>query len=377
MKRKFTIVSRVFSPEPVAVAIQLSEVFDFLTRSSHEVKVLTTKPHSQNYTKDPRIKRWPVIRDSQGIVRGYLPYISFDFPLFFRIVFSRNLGTLLVMPPPTTGFIVRLACWLRRKKYIYFADDLLSAAVAGSGARKTLVNFVKFLERFSLKGAKSIITISDSVKNEIIDLIGDKHRIVVVGTGIDTSVFSNKDSAAFPKDKYLLYSGTFSDIHGATVFVEGFAEVYKKHPGVRMLFYGQGTEDRLLKSIVNEKNLPVDFFDLVSSGDIAKIMRGAIAGLASVRPGKGYDFAYATKAFAMVACGLPVIYAGVGPVRKIISDNKLGLVADWDSSQVARLLDEILTDPFSKDERDRLAKFASENFSYRKVAEKIEQELLS
>lgn len=369
--KAFTIVSRVFRPEPVAVAIQLNSVVEALQSRGHRVQVLTSKPNTKDYRPEKHIRRWPVLRDSQGAVRGYLQYASFDIPVFFRLLFARNIGNVIVIPPPTTGFVVRIACFLRRTSYVYFADDLLTSAVAGTGASKTVVRVVKFLETFSLKGADQILTISEDVKTEINALLGQQHKIRVVGTGIDTNTFAFTGEIKKPAERYLLYTGTFSDIHGAQVFIKAFRQILPEYPDLKLLFYGQGTEETILKNYVDEHQLPVVFSGLIPSEQIAAIMRGAELGLASVRPGRGYDFAYATKAFAMMACGLPVVYAGVGPVKDILEEHQLGYVSDWEVQAVANNLRLALAQPKNQAQRKALAEFTVKNYSYTTVAETI------
>ena len=36
------------------------------------------------------ISRWPVLRDGGGNVRGYVQYLSFDLPAFFRLLVQRR-----------------------------------------------------------------------------------------------------------------------------------------------------------------------------------------------------------------------------------------------------------------------------------------------
>ncbi|MBF0696865.1 hypothetical protein IR146_05815 [Actinomyces bowdenii] len=72
--------------------------------------------------------------------------------------------------------------------------------------------------------------------------------------------------------------------------------------------------------------------------DAARWQRGAAACLVSIRPGQGYDFAYPTKVLAALACGTPVVYAGLGPVRADLEDGSLGWAAAYEADDVARAL---------------------------------------
>src|SRR5690606_13318388 len=96
-----------------------------------DVRVLTTTyldaPHHSSQA-GIEVRRAPAIRNAAGYIRGYVSYLSFDLPLFFRLLFMRRADLILVEPPPTTGAIVRVAAWLRRIPYVYDAADLWSDA---------------------------------------------------------------------------------------------------------------------------------------------------------------------------------------------------------------------------------------------------------
>ena len=113
---KVTIVSRIFLPEPAAASFRLGAVHHALIEDGAEVTVLTTQPAPSSQAAltaaSPLIKRWPALRDKTGYVRGYLPYMSFDIPLFFRLLVERRPNVILVEPPPTTGAVTRVALML-------------------------------------------------------------------------------------------------------------------------------------------------------------------------------------------------------------------------------------------------------------------------
>jgi hypothetical protein len=73
-------------------------------------------------------------------------------------------------------------------------------------------------------------------------------------------------------------------------------------------------------------------------------MRGAVAGLASVRPGRGYDFAFPTKTLVSVSCGTPVIFAGVGPLSSLVAVEGLGWSVPWDANRVSAAMEEALSE---------------------------------
>ena len=67
----------------------------------------------------------------------------------------------------------------------------------------------------------------------------------------------------------------------------------------------------------------------------ARWISGATGALVSIVPGQGYDFAKPTKIYAAVACGTPVLFAGVGASATMVEENGLGLVAEHTPEDVA------------------------------------------
>src|SRR5690606_8542834 len=135
-----------------------------------------------------------------------------------------------------------------------------------------------------------------------------------VGNGVDTSQFAVEGAAHDLGSPFLLYAGTASEIQGASVFVEAFETVLERPPDAKLVFMGQGSGIGVHAEMA--KSLPsgsVVFEPRRSAEQAAEWLRGAAASLASIVPGRGYDFALPTKVYAAVACGTPVIYAGTGP----------------------------------------------------------------
>ena len=361
-----TLATRVFEPEGTAAAFRLGNLVRALEAQGHTVTVLTSRsPAARQSTH--RVRRWPVLRDSSGSVRGYLPYMSFDAPVFFRLLFGPRADVIVVEPPPTTGFVARVACWFRRTPYVYYAADVLSSAVKGIGASRFVVSMVTWLERRALRGAVGVLTTSDESTRQVVTLGASSESVAMVGTGVDTKRFSPHGRIEKPGVPYFIYTGTMSEVHGAGVFIDAFSRVAETDPDVCLRVFGSGVEFDELQRQVEHLGDRVRFAKPVGAEELAPWIRGAVASLASVRPDRGYDFAYATKALTSLSCGTPVIYAGTGPVSALIRDNRLGWTVDWDPIAVAdamrHSLDENMPEPDS-----RLSAWVEENYSLNTVA---------
>lgn len=380
--RVVTIASRLFPPEPGAAAYRLGWLARMLSRSGVTVQVLTTRPpRVARSASTPRgdlaggpsssggvtVRRWPVLRDKGGNVRGYIQFASFDGPLMFRLLATRT-DLVIVEPPPTTGVAVRLVSALKRVPYVYYAADVSSTAAAGIGVSPAVVRVLTAVESWVLRGAAHVLAVSEGVAAEVRSLGVDPGRVTVVGTGVDTEAFRPRP---VPDDDVptLVYAGTMSEIHGAEVFVRAFAQVAPEHPEARLVMLGQGTERAALEQLAQSLTPGrVSFEGLVASDRVAEALGSAWVGLASVRPGRGYDFSFPTKMFVSTACGSPVIYAGVGPGAQMVREHDLGWAAPWDVEAVADAMREALAQRVSPARRARLAEWTVANASQESVS---------
>ncbi|WP_298891282.1 glycosyltransferase [uncultured Serinicoccus sp.] len=317
------------------------------------------------------VRRWPVLRDASGYVRGYLPYLSFDLPLAARLLSGPRPDVVVVEPPPTTGAVTRVALAVRsvlgaRIPYVYYAADVWSDATASMGAPAVVTALMRTLERFALRGARGVVAVSDGVAERVRALAREDTPVTVVPNGIDTDVFTPDGEPAqeAPGTAYFVYAGTASEWQGAEVFAEAMRQVVWEVPGARLVFLGQGSSWPELRRIAGE--LPegaLELRPLVPAAEAAAWLRGAAAALVSVRPGVGYDFAYPTKVVAALACGTPVVFAGPGPAAADVREHRLGAAVEHDAVAVAEAMVQALRAGPDEPERARRVAWVREHRS--------------
>ncbi len=365
MSLKVVIASRIFNPEPAAASFRLKAVAGALLEIGASVTVLTSRfknTSSRSTIDDPfrrlqrqevsdegKVLRWPVVRGKTGYLRGYVPYMSFDIPLFFRLLCVNRPDVILVEPPPTTGFAVRLAAGTRRIPYVWYAADVWSDATEIAGSSPLVVSVVKVLERFTLRGAAGVIAVSEGVGERAREL--GARNVRVIPNGIDTTTYQPGAEPLSTVEladlgivhPYLIYAGTASEWQGAEVFAEAMEHVAKTEPQLQLVFVGQGSRwdaiSRIATRLRNEFGGDVVIqLPTTTPEQVARLLRGAELAMVSIVPGAGYDFAYPTKVLAALAAGTPVLYAGRGPVTEEITANGLGFVCDHDPQAIAKVL---------------------------------------
>ena len=389
---KVTIVSRIFLPEPAAASFRLGAVHHALIEDGAEVTVLTTQPAPSSETvlatASPQIKRWPALRDKTGYVRGYLPYMSFDIPLFFRLLVERRPNVILVEPPPTTGAVTRVAAALKRVPYVWYAADVWSDATEVTGAPPIIVSVLRFIERFAIRGASGVIAVSDGVAQRVAELGGTNIR--VIPNGIDTDVYTT-DVQPLDTDElaelgivspYLIYAGTASEWQGARVFAQAMRSLASTDHNLQVVFVGQGTEWDAIREIAAELQTTHGRDVIIqvppcSPSRVAHLLAGAEGALVSIVPGQGYDFAYPTKVLASLSAGRPVVFAGAGPVVDDIDSAGLGIATDHDPVSAAEGMTSLLKADTQRFPKEVLRDWVLKNRSMRRMGQKVADFLLS
>ncbi|MGY6499248.1 MAG: glycosyltransferase family 4 protein [Microcella sp.] len=367
------IATRIYAPEPGAAAQRLTALAAHLADQGHDVEVLTARvPKALRGTEREhpgvRVRRAQVLRDRDGFVRGYLPYLSFDIPLVWRLITAKRADVIVVEPPPTTGAAVRTVARLRGIPAVYYAADILADAAASAGIAAPIVRAVRRLERYVWKGCAALLAVSEPVAERLRELGVPAERVRLVGNGTDTSAYGAMGPAVTREVPFALYAGTASEVHGAGVFVEAIAHVDVGE----LVFLGSGTDRAAMRRRAAEiAPGRVHFVDSVSPAEAAAWFRGAAVAVASVKPTGGYEFAFPTKLYAAVACGTPVVFSGTGPGAAFAEAAPLGASAPYDSDAVATQLRQLFATPATDAERAALAEWAEHHVSMTAVAERI------
>lgn len=373
---RVTIISRIFAPEVSAASgLLLSWANEFKSRG-HDVTILTTRPprgmdsSAVDQTAGLRITRSRVLRDKQQYVRGYLSYLSFDVPLIFRLLFGRRADLYVVEPPPTTVAVVRVVAAIQRTEYVVDAADLWSDAAVLATKNQLVLKTLRAVEKFALRGSACNFVV-DQVYADRMREIGVDAPTKVIGFGADTDVFQFRPERRLDSPHFV-YAGTYSEWHGAGVFVRAFARTLNRYPDAKLTFIGNGQEREHLKTLAEDLGVSdsVEVREAVPAIELVEILNSATASLSSLRP-DGYHYAFTTKIYSSLAVGCPVIYAGGGPTRAFfarVKNKDSGRAVSYDPEAVADAMESVAKNPLSTESRRQLSEWAQENFSLTSVA---------
>ena len=372
---RISIVSRIYRPEPSAAASFLGAIADDLASNGHEVLVYTTSLPKGKKRKPSieKVHEFPAIRDKNDYIRGYFQYLSFDLPLFFRLMFSQKPDVYFVEPPPTTGLVVRLVSKFKNIPYVYDVADIWSDAAIHATSFSLIVRILRWVEKIAIGGAEKLVTISSGVVEQLNKFNLNK-TISVTGFGANTDEFRYVQAA---RKEIFLYAGTYSRLHGARILIDAFSLFLKEFPTYKLQFVGNGTEKNQL--IERAKNLgietQIEFIDSIPPGELNKLFSSATASVATLLPGGGYEYAFTTKIYSSIACGCPIIFSGPGPTNDFIRDTKseinIGEIAKYDKYSISKAMKKIVQDQYSDQDREDIARWTESNHSMQSVANKV------
>ncbi|MFS0911397.1 glycosyltransferase family 4 protein [Microbacterium sp. 179-I 3D2 NHS] len=372
---RVTIVSRIYRPEPAAASIYLGAVADELLAQGEDVDVITASPPRgmAPHPRGERVRTFPVLRDANGYVRGYLPYLSFDIPLAVRLLVARRPDVVFMEPPPTTGIVVRVICALRRIPYVYDAADIWSDAAQLEPVSPVVITVLRAMERFALRGAARIVTISQGVVDRL-RLLGIDRPVAVTGFGADTREFP---PAFAEPERLFVYAGSYSASHGAEIVVDAFAAFLAHHPGYVLRFIGNGSERPTVESRAEELGVAasVEYLDPVPPAELLPHLAAAVASVATIRPSTVYEYSYASKVFSSLSAGCPVIFAGPGPTAAVLHEAnrqvRAGIACAYDAREIADAMTELAARRVAPEQRMALGEWTAEEHSMSAVARRV------
>jgi glycosyltransferase involved in cell wall biosynthesis len=380
---RIVIATRIFGPEVSAASAILRIWAEEFRDRGCEVVVLTARPPRGSVIDDPPgidVRRSPVKRDRQQYVRGYLSYLSFDVPLAFRLLFSRRADLYIVEPPPTTVAVVRVLSALRRTPYVVRAADYWTEAAELVTSNRLVIGTLRRLEAWGLRGAARLF----AAHQPLIDrfrAVGIDTAAVPIGFGADTKDF-RYDGQPPPTPPVFVYGGTYSEWHGARVFVDAMPAVLDAHPAARLEFYGNGEDRDALLRRARELGITgaVEFHGPIPASALSPLLAGATASVASLAPVPPNDYALATKVYSSLAAGCPVIYAGRGPTVPFLNDAghpKAGVAVEYDAAAAAAAMIAAADSPLPAAARAELAAWSAREFSLTAIAREVVDESLA
>ncbi|MEL6429456.1 MAG: glycosyltransferase family 4 protein, partial [Planctomycetota bacterium] len=260
-----------FPPETNAPASRTHEHAKRWAAAGHDVTVITCAPNFprgrvfDGYANRVRtvetVDRIRVVRVKTFIARnsGFflrtLDYLSFMVAGFVAALFERRPDVIVATSPQ---FFCAAAGWLtsvfKRRPFVFELRDIWPASIAAVGAssRTPILRALERLELFLYRRATSIVAVTHSFRDELVERGVPREKIHVVTNGVDLSRYAplSRDTALGAElgleGRFVVgYVGTHGMAHALMSALDAAARLDGRG-NVHFLFVGDGAEREAL-----------------------------------------------------------------------------------------------------------------------------------
>jgi len=310
-KLKICLISLTVSPDSVdGEAKVIRALFEYLKKQGHSVKLVTGK--------------WNKDLDTPGIIQFNLIRKRFLWVLhfYFKVIkyLRRNSFDIIHANSPKAALPVIIS---RQKNFLCTIHDFTPFET-----QLTKIPLEKLLIRFVSRRSSSILTVSNSVKQEFQRYIPniDKNKIKTIYNGIDEKYKPYPIEAQKLKEKLnihgpvLLYIGRITQYKGVKSIIEAYMIVKSEYPNLNLVIggkpdflmekeYGNWVADfkavRFL-GFIPEPDIPLYF----SMGDIFITYSSSSEG-------------FGLTSLEAISCGTPVICSAISVYKEILGDHAI------------------------------------------------------
>jgi glycosyltransferase involved in cell wall biosynthesis len=215
--------------------------------------------------------------------------------------------------------------------------------------------FAQWVKRRVLKDSDRITVVSDAMRSEVMELIGDagKSEVIPMGTDLQSRFVPGSENRT---PGTFVFVGRLVPKKGLEYLLRAFAEVLEEKSDCRLLVAGSGPEENRLKEQARNLGIggKVEFYGAIENEQLPAVyQRAEIAVFPFVTTPAGDQEGFGLVLVEALGCGCAVVASDMPAVRDILQPGKTGLlVPQKDYSGLAAAMLQLVRD---RQTRSRLA----------------------
>jgi len=263
---------------------------------------------------------------ARSILISGFKYFSFVYKAFkltksYDIIHCNDLETLPI------GFFVKLVN--RKAKVVYDAHEF--EIYRSSHAHATRLWLNKKMEKWFIKSADVVLTVSDSIADEYAKLYNIARPQLIYNCPSNT--YSSSDSYDVFREKYklkaeqkiFLYQGALTFGRGIEVILEAFTKM-KTDENI-VVFMGYGSYESKIEAAAQNSN-NIFLHPAVEMSEIDKHSKSADWGLLTIEPiSISYNLSLPNKLFEYAMAEIPVLAFPTLEISNKVKEHKIGILA--------------------------------------------------
>jgi len=296
---KILIYGLHFKPDLIGIGKYSGEMTDWLFNRGHEIRVVTAPSYYPEWKLEKQLWwykkednpyltwRCPIYVPSQpkGLTR-LLHLLSFaisSIPLLFRNLFWKPDYIISIEPPFFSTPFALLYSKLTKSKSILHVQDLeIDAAYSLNILKKGIFyRIIQKVEKFILNKFDIISTISQMMKNKIVQKGIDRDKIYILPNWADTenihpdvnNEYLRKQFSIKPEQKVILYSGNIGEKQNLKSVINVAEKMQTGNKNCIFLMVGDGAAKKRLTDDVKKRNITnISFLPLQPIKDFAALL---------------------------------------------------------------------------------------------------------
>jgi colanic acid biosynthesis glycosyl transferase WcaI len=323
------LITNLFAPDELAGAALYTDMATYLQGRGHDVRVTTTFPYYPAWALKPGDVDVEQRDETHGTIpvrriKMYIPSrvtgasrlmsdASFLFSLLRRGAYQDWTPEVVLTASPMLSQCIAqrfLYAGQRVARFIVVQDFVVDAALDLGILKMPLIAiFLNGLQRWALRSAQTLSTISPLMLEKLKTKIGPDRRLVLIPNWIHQSLQSEIDRQLAQRpvreSNVLVYSGNFGRKQGLPNFLDQFRAASDAGLKWNLEIYGGGAEKAELASSL-DANPAVKLGGVQDESSYVGTLLRASACLVTQRPGVGANF-LPSKVLPALATGTPVL----------------------------------------------------------------------
>lgn len=386
------------------------EMVNWLAKQGHTIDVITAHPYYPEWEvwTDYKGKGWfkevqdrvtiyrtplyvPKTVSGKGRILHELSFVGASLVHWMTLLFTKYDVMIAVCPPMQIGLLPLFIGWLKRTPFFFHIQDLQvdAARELGMVKNKTLLRILDFTERFLLRHATIVSSISEGMKARILGKGVKPEQYFMLPNWADISFLRPlppnqliKDSLGVkPNEKIVLYSGNIGEKQGIEVVLEAAKICQQRgYDYIKFVISGEGaalntlvlkTEEYQLTNLLFSPIRPfAELPDLLSIADVHLVIQKKAAS----------DLVLPSKLVSILSVGgIAVVTAEASStLDKLITTHQMGWVVEPENPEaLLEGIQQVLNNGPAYNIKANARRFAEENLDKENILRKLERLLLS
>jgi len=364
------IVSEIYYPETTSTGHILTGIAEGLA-AKFRIRVICGQPKyaakgvyapKHEFRNGVEIDRcWGTVWDKDALPKRFVNMLTISCSFFLKLLFLLRRGdsVLAVTNPPSSPFVVALACRLRNAKYILMIQDKYPEAAVAAGLLRRdspLARLLSWCVRLLYRFADRIAVVGRDIQELVQKQVGgDGDRVVFIPDWADVDAIRPRPRSENAhlrqlglSDQFVIQcAGNMGPVHDLELLA-ACAESLRDRKDIHFLIFGSGAKNAWLREAVASRRLNnVTILPPFPREESEVVLNACDAAISVFVPGM-LGVSVPSRAYNTFAAGKPLITVSdpESELSRVVRDENVGWIsAPGNLSSLVRIVTDAAATP--------------------------------